>query len=300
MLLTRPFVSRSPLVRGVLAAVAVLLGSHVAPAAAQESPYFVTYDHHLEEPGNFEIAVTPVVAVPREGRASVAPLLELEYGATAWWTTEVYLAGQKTFGDGSTFTGYRWENRFRVLPREHWINPVLYVEFEHLNEADKTLKEIVGFDGWEDLTEPVHETRHEWERELETKLILSRDAGGWNVSGNLIAEKNLAGEPWEFGYALGVSRPLTLAASPEACTLCAENFSVGLELYGGLGEWRALRTAGTAHYLAPTVAWNLPNGASIRVGSGFGLTDTSNRAIVRAGISYELSGFGRQLANLFH
>jgi len=54
-----------------------------------------------------------------------------------WWTTEFYLDGLST-AENTLFTGYRWENRFRVLPREHWINPVLYVEFANINGADKT------------------------------------------------------------------------------------------------------------------------------------------------------------------
>lgn len=52
------------------------------------------------------------------------------------------------------FTGYRWENRFRIVPGEHWINPVLYVEFEDINPADKTLLEVVGHDGKPDLSVP--------------------------------------------------------------------------------------------------------------------------------------------------
>jgi len=51
---------------------------------------------------------------------------------------ELYLDGQSTSKESTVFTGYRWENRFRPLLREHWINPVLYVEFENINGADKT------------------------------------------------------------------------------------------------------------------------------------------------------------------
>jgi len=52
-----------------------------------------------------------------------------------------------------------------------------------------------------------------------------------------LAVKNFStGDPWEFGYALGLSRPLALEASPNRCTLCRENFIVGAELYGGLGD----------------------------------------------------------------
>ena len=39
--------------------------------------------------------------------------------------------------DSTIFTGYRWENRFRPLLREHWINPVLYIEFENIKALTK-------------------------------------------------------------------------------------------------------------------------------------------------------------------
>ena len=57
---------------------------------AQEKPYFVTYSTDLEEPGNLEIALKGFTASPKDANPFVSPAIELEYGATAWWTTEVY------------------------------------------------------------------------------------------------------------------------------------------------------------------------------------------------------------------
>jgi hypothetical protein len=65
------------------------------------------------------------------------------------------------------------------------------------------MKEIVGHDVEADHAEPNAVLHEESERELELKLILSSTFKGWNVSENIIAVKNLAGEPWEFGYAWG-------------------------------------------------------------------------------------------------
>ena len=109
-----------------------------AACAAQERPYFVTYSHEMEEPGNLEIEFFNAVGKPPGGNRFVGSTLEFEYGATAWWTTELYLDGQITQHDSTIFTGYRWENRFRPLLREHWINPVIYIEFENIS-ADKAL-----------------------------------------------------------------------------------------------------------------------------------------------------------------
>src|SRR6266404_6966702 len=195
----------------------------------QESPYFVTYDHHLEEPGNLEIETSSTVGVPREGQHwFFAPYLELEYGVTGRWTSELYLEGQSTAGDSTIFTGWRIENRFKPLKREHWINPILYLEYENINEATKILKEVVGNSGISG--ERNAELARAHAHELETKLILSSNIQDWNISENFIAEKNLSrAEGFEFGYALGVSRPLSKLASGAECRFCRENFNVGAE-----------------------------------------------------------------------
>jgi len=280
-----------------LAALAAVTFPFITPA--QDTRYFVAYSHHMEEPGSLEVELNSTYGTQKMGNAFVAPWVELEYGATGWWTTEFYLDTQSTFNDSTLFTGFRWENRFRPLMREHWINPVLYVEYENTNGADKTLKEVVGFDNQFDFSEPNSELRKEHNHEIETKLILSSDYKGWNISENFICEKNLGHQPWEFGYAVGVSRPLRLAATSERCNFCSENFVVGAEMYGGLGTATRFTLSGTSHYFAPLVAWELPNGVSFSVSPGFGLNDNSHRFLLRWGVSYEISGFGRKVRSLF-
>lgn len=261
-------------------------------AFAQEA-YFVTYSHQMEEPGNLEVGLKSVTASPKGGNAFLANALEFEYGVKAWWTSELYLDSQSTANESSLFTGFRWENRFRPLLREHWINPVLYVEFENINSADKSSLEVVGHDTREDFLE--RNDRHEKKREAELKLILSSNVKGWNVSENMIAEKNLAVEPWEFGYALGVSRPLALIASPKQCVFCRENLSAGAEMYGGLGERYSFGLRDTSHYLAPVVEWRIPGGTTFKVSPGFGLNDNSERFLFRIGVSYEIDQIASRL-----
>ncbi len=248
-----------------------------AKAGAQEWPYLVTYSQELEEPGNLEIAFKNVQAAPANGNSFISSTMELEYGATAWWTTEVYLSGQHTQNDSTIFTGYRWENRFRPLLREHFINPVLYVEYENINQADKTFLEVVGHDSIQDLLVPNALGRKEVERAIEAKLILSSNVRGWNFSENFIAEKNLKNEPWAFGYAIGASRPLALKARSHNCWLCRENFS----------GWRQ-----TSQYLGPTIAFNIPKGPSILFSPSFGLNDNSVGVLWRFKISYEIQQIG--------
>jgi len=266
---------------------------------AQEAPYFVTYDHHLEEPGNLEVETSSTLGIPRSGqRLFFAPYSEIEYGVTGRWTAELYFESQSTSGDSAVFTGWRLESRFRPFKREHWINPVLYLEYEGVNEASRIQKEIVGHS--ELSTERNDELADTHAHELETKLILSSDRHDWNLAGNFIAEKNLsATEGFEFGYSVGVSRPLARIATGSECHWCRENFNAGVEMYGGLGSTLDLSLHHTAHYIAPVIRWQITNNSSIHFSPAIGLTNVSNPALLRFGYSYEIQAFDRKVARMF-
>ncbi|HEY1576875.1 MAG TPA: hypothetical protein VGF82_07380 [Terracidiphilus sp.] len=258
---------------------------------SQEKPYFVTYSHDLEEPGNLEIETKTALAQPGQSHRYGALATELEYGVKAWWTSELYLDGQATGQDSTIFTGWRLENRLRPLMREHWINPVLYVEYENTSGADKTLLEVVGHDGQSDLADPNSESRQEHQHEGEFKLILSSNLKAWNISENFISEKNLGHEPWEFGYALGAARPLRTLGSGKPCIFCLEKFTAGAEMYGGLGDTWALTLGDTSHYVAPIVGWQLPVGR-LSFSTGFGLTGSSLDRVYRIGWASEIPQIG--------
>ncbi len=271
----------------------------VATLHAQESPFSVTYTHHMEEPGNLEIESWSTTGVPRSGqRFFIAPYVEFEYGVTGRWTSEVYFESQSTAGADATFTGWRWENRFRPLAREHWINPVLYLEYEGINEATRIEKEIVGNGG--PLGESIAELNQTRAHELESKLILASTVHDWNIAENFIAEKNLSHEEgFEFGYAIGLYRPLATLASGATCRFCRENFMAGLEVYGGLGSTNGFGLHDTAHYLAPVISWQISDNATLRFSPSFGLTQDSYPVLLRLGYSYEIRGFGSKFASLF-
>ncbi len=280
----------------------LVLGLLLVPVIlrAQESPYFVTYDHHLEEPGNLELEIYTTSGIPRAGQiAYVAPYMEIEYGVTARWTTELYLEGQGTVGDSSVFTGWRLENRFRLLKREHFLNPVLYLEYERTSEATRIQKEIVG--GGPDVISPNSELQPVKNHELEGKLILSTTMHDWNIAGNFIAEKNLSqAEGFEFGYAFGVARPLATLASGAQCRFCRENFLVGVEVYGGLGSTEnGFSVQNTAHYVAPVMSWQVSENGSLRFSPSLALTHEGSPVLLRFGYSYEIRGFNNGIARLF-
>ena len=177
--------------------------------------------------------------------------------------------------------------------REHWINPVLYFEFEDINAADKTLLEVVGHDTQDDLI--LRNSRAEKEREIELKLILSSNFNGWNVSENFIAEKNLGPFSWEFGYALGTSRQLASKARPNPCRFCRENLALGAEMYGGLGERYSFGLSDTSHYLGPIARWDIPRGPSVSLSPTFGLNRNSAGFLFRFMVSFEIDQFVSRL-----
>ena len=105
--------------------------------------------------------------------------------------------------------------------------------------------------------------------------------------------------PYEFGYAIGISRPLALAARPDRCNLCAENFQVGVEMYGGLETHADFGLHETSHYVAPVLAWAMANGTSFHISPGFGITNASAGFLLRFGVSYEIGQLGRTVSSVF-
>ena len=114
-------------------------------AVAGNGPFFVLYDHHPEEKGEVEVMLMTDYAKSKVGGNNIPQMLEIEYGVTKKLTTELMLEGQKTMGDTWVFTGWRWENRYRLFERELPVNPMIYVEWENLNGATKYKMEVSGF-----------------------------------------------------------------------------------------------------------------------------------------------------------
>lgn len=271
-------------------------------ARAQESPYFVTYDHHLEEPGNIAIETWTTMGIPRKPEPGepweraqsfyAAPYIEVEYGLTQKVTTALYIEGQGTVGDSALLTGWRAETRYRPMKKDHLINPVFYLEYESLNDASRIAKDIVG-EG-PDLDDGNAKLRTSKAHELETKLILSSDIRSWNIAGNFLVDKNLLrGEGFEFGYAVGISKSLAPVTSSD-CTWCRQRFMAGLEFYGGLGSTvTGFGTYDTARYLAPTISWSLREKGTLRFSTAIGLGHETSQALFRVGYSFDIPRFRR-------
>jgi hypothetical protein len=270
-------------------------------ANALEDPYFVTDHHHLHEAGNLAISNYSVLGTPKSGNDFLGSQMELEYRITKWWATEVQFDGQTTFNDSTIFTGYSWTNKFKLFPANHLLNAALVVGWEDGNAADKCIAEIEGHGAEDDFALPNSVTRKIHEHEMELKLVLSRDYNGWNFAGNVMAAKDLAGEPWEFGYSFGTSHPLSAAdGQGQSCVFCTKSISAGLEFYGGLGDAHAFGLQNTPQYLGPEMSWKLSEKLAVKVGPHFGLTPASQRVLVHFGVVYEIPDFNKRMTELFH
>jgi hypothetical protein len=268
------------------------------PARAQEDPYFATDHHHLPEAGDLSFADYSVFGMPKAGNDFLGSQIQIEYRIKKWWSTEVQISGQTTWNDSTVFTGYTWTNKFKLTPTNHWVNLALSIGWEDGNAADKCIAEMEGHGTKDDFALSNGGARNIQEHEVETKLILSRDYKGWNFAGNVVAVKNLAGAPWEFGYSLGASRALSTSDSKGNCVFCRNSVSAGLEFYGGLGDAHSLGLQQTAHYLGPGMSWKLSDRLAIKVGPHFGLTPQSQHVVVHLGVIYDIPEFNKSVRRL--
>ncbi len=272
----------------------------VSPAAlrAGNDVYTVTYNHHIDQ-GEVELMVmndytNPAVARQEDDgqRSYFSQMIELEYGVTAQWATEFMLEGFVEPGTRqSRFTGFRWENRFRLFRDEVPLNPMVYVEYEDLDPLTRFKMETSGW-----VRAPYRDTGAEPDREriLETRLVLSQDFGRLNLAFNWINETDLnAGGVTDFGYTMGMRYDFNGGhfehhdAGGHAGRRAMKP-TLGLELYGALGDTRSfgLRRSRQEHYLQPSIMLHFSEHAMLHVGLALGLSKASDN-LVRTALAIE-------------
>ncbi|MBI2840626.1 MAG: hypothetical protein HYX75_20105 [Acidobacteria bacterium] len=267
--------------------------------------YFTTYNHHVEK-GELELMIMSDFTVPSSANRNggqnnyFSQMLELEYGVTDKYASELMIEAFQDVGGTVRFTGFRWENRYSFFKENKWLNPVVYMEYEHLDYATRYKMEVSG---WvrppyeeEESSEPEKD-----ERILETRLILSHDFASTNVAFNWINETDLRGGLTDFGYSIGLMHKLGAshhhAEGPdhESGGAHAEHrgaglAAVGVELIGALGDSRrlALRPRDQQHYLQPMVMFHLGKGWMLHTGAAVGLTPSSDRLLLRMALGFGL------------
>ncbi len=113
----------------------MLLALAASPVQAGNEANFVLYNQNVAEKGEVEIEVLSDLSnVGGEEPNYTAQVFELEYGLTDRWTTSLYFEGNKENGEDYQFGGWRFENRVRVFKGNVFLNPVLYAEYEQLQQ----------------------------------------------------------------------------------------------------------------------------------------------------------------------
>lgn len=279
----------------------ILLGASSAAWSGNEAN-FVLYDHHTERAGTTSLMLMNDAARDVPGEPSYnAQMLMIERALTDRWTTELMAEGQKTAGEPWRSTGWRWENRFRLFEYGTFLNPVLYVEYENLKPTSKYLMEVSGRT---DTPQPSGPPLTE--RVLETRLILSQDLSGkLTASFNWINETDIRNGQTEFGYALGLNYLIFDTGhdassvpgahdhhkqQPSRSDWSVTHVKLGAELFGGTGDsvvGPTLNPTVTQQYAGLNVMTHFQNGFHVMIGAAAGVTDVSQRGLLRLAVGYE-------------
>lgn len=286
------------------------IGAALSPrvALAGNGGYFTSYDHRIEQ-GELEVMLMNDFTVPsatnrEDGQNNyISQMVEIEYGVTGQFATELMMESFVDADGLARFTGFRWENRYRLMKRETPLNPVLYMEYEHLDLATRYKMEVSGW-----VHPPYREedeSEEKDERIMETRLILSHDFGSTNVTFNWINETDLRTRRTDFGHALGVMHMRGGAAHrhgeahqhgdtidrDEADDARSGLFAgYGVELLGALGDDRSLRLSPSdqQHYLQPLLLLHLGRSVMLHTGVAIGLSPASDRVLFRTAFGFEL------------
>ncbi|ODU23927.1 MAG: hypothetical protein ABS95_02725 [Verrucomicrobia bacterium SCN 57-15] len=288
---------------GLATTLAILNWMNIARAG--NDIYFVTYNHYIDK-GELELMLMNDFTDPskfrREDdgqRSYFSQMIELEYGVTEQWATEFMIEGFEEPGTGqSRFTGFRWENRYRLFKQDVPLNPMLYVEYEDLDPATRYKMEVSGW-----VRPPYKDTGDDPDREriLESRLVLSQDFGKLNVAFNWINESDLNASGFTaFGYALGARYDFNGGhftnrepdehaghhGHHEKHALLKP--TIGVELYGGVGDTRRLDfdPSRQEHYLQPDIMLHLNEHMMLHLGFAIGLSKASDN-LVRTALAIE-------------
>jgi hypothetical protein len=186
-------------------ATAAALGLPIVCFAAEPNDYVHTpLVEYGEREIDFKMGTQRLKDEPvRESAAS----LGFGYGVTQWWFTEAYLKFESGTGVSSHYDAFEWENLFQLT--EHNQYPVdigLLTEIEIPRE-----RRVEGY-------------------ELEIGPLFQGDAGPIRWNANLLFQRVLRGRSdtprvTELVYQLQAKYPL------------AENFDVGAQAFGEMGQW---------------------------------------------------------------
>lgn len=247
-----------------LAAFALLVSSK-----AMALNYFEleVYPYKTASKGEFELENftthtsrgTKDLPAPDNNKGLTRSTFEFTYGVTDKTELAYYRDYARARGDNFEYAASRYRVRTRFFEKgELPVDLGAYAELEY----------------------PRHENGEEREVEGELRLILEKDFGRWTLDFNPIFERALRGpdraDGWELQYAAGlIYRP-------------SEYWQPRVDLFGDFGPISNFESHNEQkHLISPAIDLRLGRSFFATFGVGFGLTDATERRLLRARLEWE-------------
>lgn len=233
---------------------------------------FKTYGYKTLEKGETELVYWTGYALDSENKMKyfgkeidrkglVNHLLEVEYGITDRWTVAAYADFlQPAQEELKLVQGHVVGVRYRFFEKgERFFDPTFYVEYY------MPRKSYLG----------------ENKDRVEARIILEKDFGDAALKLNPKLEKVVSGpdvaEGMEFEYAASFYFEFS------------RKFEAGVETYGAMGEFSSFKPGNEQlHYVMPAVEAKLLKSLSWNLGVGFGLTEASDKTVVKSILEWEI------------
>ena len=232
----------------ILAAAVGLLVLAPRPAHADLRDYIFNQGYYTPKKGEFEVELYNdynFTDTANSDEDSSKHQVELEYGLTSHLALAYYEVYGWNREEDFNREELKVETKYRFLEAgELPVDIALYAEYVNPNGHQEVRSD-----------------------EMELKLILSKNLGPWNVTGNFIAEREInQHDPWALEYTLGVSYPI----HPKV--------HLGLEIKETLGKTDNLGIHRDDHefQLMPVVAASLTPHSRILFGPAIGLTHAAD------------------------
>ena len=225
------------------------LGWLAAPAAeAHLRDYLEMQTYYTTKQGEVEVEFHNDIRFPEADQDETdnsRHQVELEYGVTNHLQVAYYEVYAWDRAHDWERDAFKIEAKLRFAEAGQWpVDLALYTEYKNP-------------DGHRD----------ERSDELENKVILSKDFGAWNLSGNFVFEKALnSGAAWEYEVVAGVSYALTARTR------------LGVEITEGLGDSDHVDvfSPNQSLYIIPGLYASLTPHIRVLCGPAFGLTRSSD------------------------
>ena len=235
-------------VAGWLTGIVYLWGSIALIGEAAARDGLVTQSYETTKRGEFEVELYNDINFPESDQDDTyhsTHQIELEYGVLDHLQVAYYEVYTWDRAQDWERDAFKVEAKLRFAEAGQWpVDLALYTEYANP-------------DGHREIRSDV----------LENKVILSKDLGPWNLTGNFIFEKELnTGADWEYEVTTGVSYALTARTR------------LGVEIKEGLGDAGNFEVFSPNQplYVIPGIYTSITPHVRLLVGPAFGLTRSSD------------------------